>query len=546
MADSKLARGGHRASVCVLTRNDVRALDRFTIDHSVSSLELMERAGIELTAALLRTTPQRARILILAGSGNNGGDGYVMARLLAGEGADVTVARIGRAPHEDGECAINAARWTEAGGRTIDAKQAQILLADSGAIDLAVDAMFGTGLDRPIDGEAAEVIAALNRTRVAVFAVDIPSGLDADRGVALGPCVRAHTTATIGAAKPGLFLADGPHWCGRTEVVDIGLATPLNAGISAFGHVLDAATVAPLLPTLSPTAHKGTRGHVLIVGGSAGKAGAVVLAGRAALRSGAGLVTVAVPAGIAATVDSMLAEAMTLALPDDGRGNVARGAWKAIESAGRQFDAMAVGPGLGTDDGADLLIGEALQQYDGPMIIDADALNLLATGTPDLRTRLARRRARDDHRVVLTPHPGEMAQLVASSAGAVQADRAGFARAFAKSHEAVLVLKGAGTIVAEGGRLAFNTSGNAGMGSAGMGDVLTGTLAAISARVPCVYDAAAAAAYIHGKAGDLAAGRIGAMGFMAGEVADFIPAVLDWLRTNPARADMANMANDPI
>ncbi len=529
MSDSRLPTGTDRASACVLGRAAVRTLDRFTIDHGVESIELMEHAGIELTASIVRIAPDPARVLVLAGSGNNGGDGYVIARLLLEEKWDVTVLHLGREPREGGECAINRQRWLNTGGTIVDAQHGVSMVSDPDGFDLVVDALFGTGLDRAIGDEAAEVIEALNETAIAVFSVDIPSGLDADTGVPLGPCVRADITATIGAAKPGLFVAAGPDWCGRVEVLDIGLATPASAAVESIGTVLDATAIYPLIPGLDRTAHKGTRGHVLIVGGSAGKSGAVVLAGRAALRSGAGLVTLAVPSGIAGAVDAMLPEAMTLALADDGDGNLAEGAWQAITTLDTIYDALAIGPGLGTGEGTELFVGEAIQHFAGALVLDADALNVLAHGSPDLRTRLARRRARDHRRVILTPHPGEMARLVATDTGSVQADRIGVVDAFTKSHEAVLLLKGAGTLVGQNGALAFNTSGNPGMATAGMGDVLTGVTAALSARIEPSYDAACVAAYVHGKAGDLAATRIATSGFLASEVADLLPSVFDWL-----------------
>jgi NAD(P)H-hydrate epimerase len=529
MPDSRLPNDAVRASGCVLTRADVRSVDQFTIDNGIESIELMERAGIELTASILRVAPEPARVLILAGSGNNGGDGYVIARLLLEEQWDVSVVHLGREPRKGGECAINQERWIAAGGMLAHGEHATAMVSDPGRFDLVVDALFGTGLDRAIDGKTAEVIDALNNTPISVFAIDIPSGLDADTGIPLGACVQADITATIGAAKPGLFLAAGPDWAGRVEVLDIALASPRSAGVRSLGSVLDAASIAPLIPPLDRTAHKGTRGHVLIVGGSAGKSGAAVLAARAALRSGAGLVTLGVPVSIAAQVDAMLPEAMTMALADDGDGKLAQHAWQAVEAAGISFDTVAIGPGLGTDEGTELFVADALQHFNGSLILDADALNVLAQGVPDLRTRLARRRTSDGRSVILTPHPGEMARLVGTDTGTIQADRAGIASAFAKSHEAVVLLKGAGTLVAENTALAFNTSGNPGMAAAGMGDVLTGVTAVMAARIRPAYDAACVAAYVHGKAGDLAAARIGTSGFMAGEVADLLPNVLDWL-----------------
>jgi NAD(P)H-hydrate epimerase len=529
MPDSSILDAQIAAAACVLSRSDLRALDRLTIDGGIAPLDLMERAGIELTAAINRLTPDASRVLILAGGGNNGGDGYVIARLLHEEGSTATVAQVGKQPAEHSQCATNMDRWKAMGGVVVDAQRACQLLRATGEFDLVIDALFGTGLDRAIEGEAADVILAANNNSTTTLAVDVPSGLDCDTGRPFGPCIRAGITATIGSATPGLFLADGPEWCGQVEVVDIGLATPTDAGITPVGRILDADTVAPLLPTLPRTAHKGTRGHVLIVGGSTGKSGAAVLAARAALRAGAGLVTIGVPACIAAAVDSMMPETMTLALADDGEGNLDAGAWQAIRTANVDFDVLAVGPGLGTGDGAGVVVGEALQHFEGPIILDADALNVVAGDAPSLSARLARRRKRDHGGVILTPHPGEMARLLASNAAAVQADRASIVRAFANSHNAVLLLKGAATLVAEQQRLAFNSSGNAGMATAGMGDVLTGITASLAARILCPYDAACAAAYIHGKAGDLAALHLGSSGFLASEVADLVPAVLDWL-----------------
>jgi NAD(P)H-hydrate epimerase len=516
----------------VLERESIRALDQLTIAAGVASIDLMERAGREIADVLVHLRSDRPPTLILAGAGNNGGDGYVVARLLRERGWPVELAHVGKAARPGSECAVNAERWRERGGEVLDAAGARAWIEDADVTTaLTVDALFGTGLDRAVEGEAAELIDALGARDLFTVAVDVPSGLDANSGRPLGACVRAQVTITVGAAKPGLFLGEGPDRAGRVEIVDIDLRSPGEAAVDVAGAALDARSVAPLLPRLARTAHKGSRGHVLVVGASPGKTGAVALAARGALRAGAGLVTMAVPAGLAHDVDAMLPEAMTLALADDGDGCVALGAWRAIERAQSEvgFDVLVIGPGLGNAEGSESLVLDALQHFAGAIVIDADALNALARDAGDLRARLARRRARGHAGAILTPHPGEMARLIASDSAAVQADRATVARDFARAHDAVLVLKGAGTLVARDGELAFNTSGNPGMAAAGMGDVLAGAVAGFATRIRPLFDAAAAAVFVHGRAGDLATARIGAFGFLSGEVADLLPAAVDTL-----------------
>lgn len=531
------------AASYVLSREAVRALDAWTIAHHVPSIELMERAGRRIAELLeehaadfLRPgAPAQPRLLVVAGSGNNGGDGFVVARLLAESGWRCTVAVCSGEPPLGGDAAKNLERWRSAGGATIDLVELRRLLAVAGRMrddppfDLALDALFGTGLDRSIGSEITAVITALDDCGLPVVSVDTPSGLCADTGMALGAAVRATATITLGAAKPGLFVGRGPDHVGRLMVADIGLAEPAEAGIGIVGYLLDGARVASLVPQRSRTAHKGDVGHILVCGGSAGKNGAVVLGARAALRCGAGLVTMALPSRLAGTANSSLCEAMTLALADDGRGNVGGTAWAAIESAKDRYSAAAVGPGLGTGEGAVELVERFVERFPGRLVLDADALNVIAstqTAADHLRAR-----CRAGRTAILTPHPGEMARLLDSSAAAVQSDRIGAVRACSSRFPGTtVVLKGAATIVTDGDRLLFNTSGNPGMASPGMGDVLSGALAALSAVIDDPLSAAALAVYAHGLAADLLAGELEGPGFFASEVADALPDAFAELR----------------
>ena len=395
--------------------------------------------------------------------------------------------------------------------------------------DAVLDAVFGTGLDRAVDQEHAELFAALADTDLPTVSVDVPSGLDADRGEALGRAVVADHTVTLGAAKPGLFLANGPDHCGRVAVADIGLAWPEDAGLVPRGAVLTAARCQSMVSRRKPSTHKGTRGHLLCIGGSPGKSGAIAMTARAALRAGAGLVTVACPAAMTGSVDGALAESMTFPLPSDRNGTLGPDAWAAINERASEFDAVVVGPGLGRGEHVWLLLRDLLSQFDGPLVADADAINTLVQHS--LRAMVGRRRARELADVIFTPHPGEMARMCGKSPADVQADRLGTALEFCESHPSTLVLKGAATIVTDGESVAFNTSGNPGMASAGMGDALAGIIGANLAAGIEPIEAAELAVFVHGLAADLLYQDFGGPGFLASEVADRVPSALNLLAT---------------
>lgn len=523
-----------RASAAVLGREAMRDLDARTIAAGTPSIELMERAGLATAdfladpsaTGIVLPADERIprRLLVLAGSGNNGGDGFVVARLLASRRWRCTVALVGREPRAGGDAAINLAEWRRIGGRVVDREEALALLADGApGFDLGLDAIFGTGLDREVGGPDAEFIHRLNQSGLPLVSVDIPSGLCSDTGHPLGCAVRARATLTIGAAKPGLFLGEGPGHAGRVRVADIGLLPP--GDVPPLGFVLDDATTAGCLPRLSPLSHKGSRGHVVIVAGSRGKTGAAVLAARGALRAGAGLVTVAAVPEVQAAVAAALPEAMTRVLAATPDGELSTDCLEGLRLALALADAVVIGPGLGTGEGADAALLETIA-CPAPLVIDADGLNLLAAWPEDHRRSLFEARvAAGAAAPILTPHPGEMSRLVGLPTAEVQQSRAELASRLSKTLGSVVVLKGAGTVVSWAGRSAFNSSGNAGMATGGMGDVLAGLCGALVARLGDPFETACLSVHVHGLAGDRLAETMAA-GFLAGELADLLPAVL--------------------
>jgi hydroxyethylthiazole kinase-like uncharacterized protein yjeF len=528
-----------RASAQVLDRLGVRRLDEATIARGVAGVDLMETAGEAIAAVLDSLTGRSAgprlsaaaecrRLVVAAGTGNNAGDGFVVARLLAEAGWDCRVVLACGAVREGGEAFTNLQRWRSRGGRIEEgpAALARALEAPPGDL-LVLDALLGTGLDRAVDGLAAEVIGILNSSGHAIVAADIPSGLCADRGLPLGIAVEADLTISIGAAKPGLFVGSGPDHSGRVVVVDIGLDDPADHDIPVVGRVLDAASCADYWQPRRPMLHKGSAGHVLVVGASPGRTGAVLLAARAALRTGAGLVTMAVPAPLASATDAALAEAMTLALPADDSGHLTSASLASLLDQLATIDAVVLGPGLGSGAGPAAFAQALLEAWGGPLLVDADGLNVLAPVGNRLATVLDQRRRNGAQPTVFTPHPGEMGRLLQRDSAAVQADRRGAVEDFlAATGDAVVVLKGAGSLVAAQGAVAYNTSGNPGMAAPGMGDVLAGIGGALLAAGRPPWDAAAAAVHVHGMAADLLYADTDMGGLLASDVADAVAAAM--------------------
>lgn len=502
----------------LVSAKEMQALDAHTIDVlGVPGDVLMERAGFAIADAVVDLVGGDTRgpeILVVCGRGNNGGDGWVVTRRLLELGYAVRVCAIGvrEGLGPDGE--QHRLRAEALGVAVLDE-----VPESPGPVSVVVDALFGTGLSRTIEGaEAAAIvrIAELRREGALVVAADIPSGLCADTGQPLGACVSADVTVTMELPKLGLWLEPGRTHAGRLRVAPIGIAASAP-GFEPKAHALTRAAASSLLPARPDFGHKGTFGHVLVVAGSEGKTGAAALAARAALRGGAGLVTLACPASLNDILEPLLLEAMTAPLPDTPERGLAARAEDALLRLAHARSVVALGPGLGTSTETVSLVRSFVCRCERPLILDADGLNALGAEPELLRDRGAP--------AVLTPHPGEAARLLGISAVEVNSDRIGHARALAARADAVVVLKGAPTVTAEpDGTVTVNTTGGPALAVGGTGDVLTGLIAALVAQGLSAARAGALGAFVHGCGGDRIAARQGSAGLLASDLADELPA----------------------
>lgn len=499
---------------------EVRALDSQAInEYGIPGVVLMENAGRMTVEAIRHWRGEIAgqTAAVVTGPGNNGGDGLVIARHLHQAGCRVVVYAVVPPGQWQGDAAINWRIVQRLPVRVVEVVTTeQVALCREGLAqaDWVVDAIFGTGLSRPVAGHFALVIEEMKRCGRPICAVDIPSGLDSDRGVPLGACARAGLTVTYGLAKPGQVMHPGADFCGRLEVVDIGIPPELVEAAGIRTELLQAAVCARLLPPRQAASHKGTFGHLLVLAGSRGKTGAALLAARGALRSGVGLVTLGCPQLLNPIFAASVLEAMSVPLASDyflGTADYPAICWAL---AGKE--ALVLGPGIGLDPETAELVTRLYQEVGVPMVVDADALTLLGQSLPS-RAGAATR--------VLTPHPGEMARLTGLSTGEVQADRVGVAASYAQEQGVVLLLKGAATIIAApDGRIAINPTGNPGMATGGMGDVLSGVIGALLAQGVGAWEAACLGAFVHGLAADRLANTRTRGGFLASEVAAELPA----------------------
>ena len=504
----------------------MRALDRWTIEHGTPGHVLMERAGAGAARALCeRLHRPRGPVVVVCGRGNNGGDGFVVARHLRRARVPVEVWLAARPEEVRGDAARMLAAWRRARGTVralgtpADVEALAHRLARAAAV---VDALFGTGLNAPVAGVAAAVIAAINACGAPVLAVDIASGLSADTGAPLGAAVRATVTATFGYPKVGQLMYPGVEHTGLLAVVDIGIPREALATVAPGTVLLESEEVGAHLPPRRRDAHKGDFGHVLVIAGSRGKTGAALLAAQAAARSGAGLTTLAVPATLQAVLEAQVREAMTAALADTGDGAAALADGAAVNALLADREAVVCGPGMGQAPATRALVAHVVRQCAAPLVLDADGLNAVA-GSALLRDRPGP--------TVVTPHPGEMARLQSGDTARVQADRLGAARAFARAERVVVVLKGARTIIASpDGATAICPTGNPGMASGGTGDVLSGVIGALLAQGLAAYDAAALGVFAHGAAGDAVAARQGETGLLASDLLAELPVTLERLQ----------------
>jgi hydroxyethylthiazole kinase-like uncharacterized protein yjeF len=505
----------------VFTGAEMRAVDARAIAQlGVPGPRLMENAGTGAAQVIVGAfAPIRGkRVLVVCGRGNNGGDGFVVARRLKARGARVHVALIGRRSEVKGDAALALGRWRGQIEEIVAEPRVRALGRDLARADVIVDALLGTGLTGPARGPAADAIEAVNGAARPVASLDLPSGLGSDQGALLGPTVRATLTATFAGYKRSLLLHPGAGHAGRVFVVDIGIPpAEVERGIATF--LLEEDDVRRHFPPRRPDAHKGSFGHVLVIAGSMGKSGAAGLAGRAALRSGVGLCTIGTAVSQQPVVAGFSMEPMTEPLAETPGQTVSLKARERILELIARTDAIALGPGLSLDPETQELIRGLVADAGRPMVVDADGLSALA-GHLDALDRAAGPRA-------LTPHPGEMARMLGVTVAEVQADRLEVVRAFCLRHGVALALKGAGTVIGgPDGRVFINPTGNPGMASGGSGDVLTGMVGAFLARGFDAVTALQAGCFLHGLAGDLACAERGEEALIAGDIIEAIPAAM--------------------
>ncbi len=502
-----------------LNAAQMRELDAAAAEHGMPSSILMENAGAALAATALELSGPQGRFLVLCGLGNNGGDGLVAARKLSSAGRMVNVELMGLPDALEGEPHRNF-KALKAGGISVGPIGDDVPV---GPGDVVIDALLGIGLSRPPDAKYADAIGRISSWRAAgakVVAADLPSGLQSDQGTPLQPCVTADATLSFGFLKIGQALEPGATLCGRIEVVDIGIPRAASASLKdPATYLLEENDVKGRLAPRRPDTHKGSYGHVLVVAGSWGKTGAAALAGMAALRSGAGLVTVATRPESMIPVMAHCPELMGVELVSDGPLGVAD--LNTLLDAAEDKQAVIFGPGIDRGPDTAKLLGALLEELTIPCVIDADGLNAIAGNLELLK------RAKGD--LLLTPHPGEMARLLGKTTEVIQNDRIAAVRSIALNTQVVVALKGARTLIArEDGTVFINPTGNAGMATAGTGDVLSGVCGALLGQGLSPEDAAITGCYAHGLAGDLVLARRGKMGLMASDLLDGLGEV--WVR----------------
>ncbi len=508
----------------VVYPSEMMDLDRAAIEGGIPSLDLMEKAGKSVAeqARDMLSICAGKKISVVAAKGNNGGDGFVAARYLMSWGAAVKVLLLGEVEDLTPASAANYRLFTEAGGE-VAAADAAALQREMPGCDLVIDAIFGVGFKGKAEGDFGTAIEAVNDSGVPVLAVDVPSGVEADSGEVQGPAVDAHRTVTFAWPKTGLYLYPGAEKVGELMVADIGIPPDLlGSVVESDIHTIEESRIEELLPRRSPHAHKGMCGRVLVIAGSEGLTGAAALCSRSALRAGTGVVTLGIPAALNSIMEIKLTEVMTMPLPDHRGKSLGEAAVQEILEAMESYDALALGPGLGTAHTTRRVVGELLAWVKKPVVLDADGINCAALEPDSLKDRR--------HPTVITPHPGELGRLLGRKGEEIQASRLDCAREAADVYGCVVILKGANTLVTDtGGGVFINPLALPGLATAGSGDVLTGCTAAFCAQGLPPLEAALCGVYVHGKAAELAAHLVAPIGMVAGDVVANLPLALSGL-----------------
>ena len=514
----------------IVTADEMREIDRATSQRfGVPSLSLMENAGSAVAEFVVARYPSAERVGVICGKGNNGGDGFVAARKLKAAGKEVRVVLLAEPADLRGDAAEMFAKLPVApvivrSSEDLKQEQARAVFES----DVLLDAILGTGFKPPVSGLYAEAIRLLNASSGPVVAVDIPSGADADvMGEQTGTVARADAMVTFTAPRPAhIFgrLTDGP-----TLIAPIG--SPDEAIVSSLQlNLITAREIAPLIGPRPLAANKGNFGHVLVIGGSLGKAGSVAMAGIAALRTGAGLSTVATPKSVLATVAGFHPEVMTEALDETDVGSISTRAAAAVDALIKGKTVLAVGPGISRNPETSEFVRSLVVKDKTPLVLDADGLNAFEGRASELNGK--------GRTLVITPHPGEMARLAGSTIAAVQRDRINVARTFAREHQLIVVLKGHRTVIAQpDGTVWVNTTGNPGMATGGTGDILTGIVSGLIAQNPeRIAEAVIAAVHLHGLAGDVARESMGEHSMVATDLVKALPEAFRRVRESAANS----------
>jgi len=507
----------------VVTAEEMSEIDRYTISEiGIPGRVLMENAGRAATEVILRKWGSLAgrQIAIVCGKGNNGGDGLAVARCLSEKGARCSIFLLGKKSEMRGDALANF-QVAEKLGLPVFEITDESQLPNFSSYFFLIDAILGTGSRSNLEGLLARAVERMNGSGRPIVALDLPTGVNADTGEVIGPCIRAAMCVTFGAAKRGLLFSPGREHTGELHVAEIGFPKRAIEAANVRTHKLDGRTIAAWLPQRAPDAFKNRVGQILVIAGSQGFGGAARLTSLAVLRAGAGLVALAIPATLVSAMEASVAEVIKLSLPEEN-GAVSLDAKFALAERLEWANVVAIGPGLGTETAAQSLVKHVLSTFEKkPIVLDADGLNVVASKTERIRDAAGP--------VILTPHPGELARLIDISAEEIKKNPIEIARQAAVDLRQTLVLKGAPTVIAGAdGEVLINSTGNAGMATAGSGDVLTGLIAGLLGQMPhgdaaALLRAAALGVYLHGLAGDCAQDALGEWSMLARDILENIP-----------------------
>ncbi|HSA77451.1 MAG TPA: NAD(P)H-hydrate dehydratase [Nitrospirota bacterium] len=511
----------------IVTAEQIKSIDRRAIkDLGIPGPVLMENAGAAVMGEMEKFFPNLAgmKVGIICGKGNNGGDGLALARRLNIHGVPVRVALLASFGAVTGDAKINLSILRKMG---VEIAQNASTHAISDLIawsDILVDALLGVGLSTPLKGIYAFAVELMNASGRPLVAIDIPTGINADTGEVMGSAVRADLTVTMALLKRGIVLHPGARHAGTVRIADIGIPSQVVEKEKINVQLLNHGYGWGLISRREPDSHKGDFGHLMVVAGSFGKAGAAVMAARGALRAGAGLVSVATPNSLVPIIQQQIFEAMCIPSAESIDGTFGIGAEDELLKAAAKMSSCAIGPGLSTHYETAQVVRSLVQRLTIPMVIDADGLNALVGSLDTIKQAKAP--------VIMTPHPGELGRLLGVSPGDVQKDRIGITSDFAAKYKVIVVLKGAGTVIATpDGWIFVNSTGNPGMATGGTGDVLTGMIGGLLAQGYTASQAACLGVYLHGLAGDLAAKEKGEEGMIAGDLIEKIPdAIIEILK----------------